>query len=185
MGYGQNREEDGKTQKINIHKYITVCIISNRSATILLREIEIMHWLFYCLLTILLYGLHDVILKHLAGSTNATVASIIINISASAGILIFLAIKYFCSANRNFVKIAPFSFYWLVLAGLCLGLATITFMKSFSLGGEFSIVISMVYSGIIVASLLIGYFLFKESINITKLLGIAFSVIGIILLVRK
>ena len=144
-----------------------------------------MSWIFYCVLTILLYGIHDVLLNHYSTSINPTVASIFISISGGIGLLLFLGYKYFFMKESVIVKPDTTQIIWLVIAGLSLATATITFMKAFAAGGSFSVALPFVYVGIILVSVVVGYFFFKESINLKQLIGIGLSIAGMILLNQK
>jgi multidrug transporter EmrE-like cation transporter len=58
-------------------------------------------------------------------------------------------------------------------------------MKAFASGGNFSIALPFVYVGIILLSVIVGYFFYKESLNIKQAIGILFSIVGMILLNQK
>ncbi len=145
-----------------------------------------MIWLFYSLATIILYGVHDILVKHLAGNVNEITASTIINGSASL-ILLFIAILFYIfNPETKFLSgINNENFIWLCLAGICLGIATVTLMSSFNKGGSFSIVIPIVYVGIILVSALVGFFYFKEPLNFKQILGVVLSVVGMVFLLQK
>jgi uncharacterized membrane protein len=146
-----------------------------------------MNWILYCIITIMFYGLHDVILKLLSDKVNATISSIIISISASVAMLIF----YYLNNNAKIINIKnelkPFTHeaLLLVIAGISLGFATISFIKMFNAGTSFSVGIPLVYIGIILISIMIGFFFFKEPISIKNLLGILLSMVGIFLIFQK
>jgi uncharacterized membrane protein len=144
-----------------------------------------MNWLLYCFLTILLYGLHDVILKHFSANINPTFSSVIINLSAFIGMFLVLIYQLYFGKSKEILKIDSFIFIWQIVAGLCLGAATITFIKAFNAGGDFSVVLPTVYIGIILLSAIIGYFFFKETINLKQIVGIGLSAAGIYLLLNK
>jgi uncharacterized membrane protein len=144
-----------------------------------------MNWLFYCFLTILLYGLHDVILKHFSANINPTFSSVIINLSAFIGMFLVLIYQLYFGKSKEILKIDSFIFIWQIVAGLCLGAATITFIKAFNAGGDFSVVLPTVYIGIILLSAIFGYFFFKETINLKQIVGIGLSAAGIYLLLNK
>ncbi len=144
-----------------------------------------MNWVTYCILTIILYGIHDIILNHLSESNHATVSSIIINLSAGIGLLLFFGLSFWFSKGKVIQKPDLTQFFLLIIAGLCLGTATITFMKAFGSGGNFSIALPFVYVGIIVLSVIVGYFFYKETLNFKQIIGIFLSLTGMILLYQK
>ena len=146
-----------------------------------------MNWLAFSFFTVILYGIHDVVLKHLSEKTNIILSSFIINFSASIAMLLL----YFYSNKSNDRTLKSIqddlnsNLLLLIIAGVCLGTATITFMKSFSKGGSFSIALPLVYVGIILLSVIVGRLFFNESISPTQMLGISLSTIGLFLLVKS
>ncbi len=144
-----------------------------------------MNWITYCIFTIFLYGVHDIILKHLSNSSNPTLSSIVINLSASVGLLLFFGIGYFWNKEKNIPKTTPLQLLWLIVAGISLGCATITFMKAFASGGNFLVALPFVYVGIILMSVIVGYFFFKETLSVKQIIGISLSLVGIVLVYQK
>ena len=144
-----------------------------------------MGWLLYSLLTVALYMVHDVLLKQFAGSINPLLAGVVINTFAALGLLPLLYWK----GNGRATGLAatgstPLAF--LALAGIALGLATVTFMKAFEQpAGNFSVVMPVVYVSIIILSVLTGFFVFKERITPTQIAGVALACTGLLLIIRK
>ena len=144
-----------------------------------------MNWITYCLITIVLYGIHDILLNHYANTINPTIASVVISFSAGIGLLLFLIINLYFTKNKEIQKPDSTQMFWLIIAGISLGTATITFMKAFGSGGNFSIALPFVYVGIILLSVIVGYFFYKETLNIKQLIGITLSIAGMIMLNQK
>ncbi len=139
-----------------------------------------MNWLSYAIATLLLYTLHDILLKQLSGGSNAILSAFVINLSAAVVLLVVLLV-----AKTGVEPVALKEIGVMAVAGIALGFATVTFIYSFSKGGDFSVVMPLVYIGIIALSVVAGYLLFKEQISSMQLLGIALSCVGIYLMVRK
>ncbi len=140
-----------------------------------------MNWIHFSCITIALYGLHDIMLKKLAETVNSTFASIAINGSAALVLLAYFLWQpptkwrestSFFSANTGY----------LVIAGISLGIATITFMNAFNRGGNLSIAVPMVYVGVIGICMLTGVVYFQESLNWKQLLGAGLAIAGIFLM---
>lgn len=144
-----------------------------------------MNWFYFCLLTILFYGIHDVILKHLSSNASPIMSSIIINVFASLGIFLILILDMFINKSKVILKVESSNLIWLIIGGVSLGAATITFMKAFFSGGHFSVVLPLVYVGIIMFSVVIGYFFFKEALTTKQIIGVTLSAIGMVLLIQK
>lgn len=116
---------------------------------------------------------------------NATVSSIVINLSAFVCLLIYFIVRSACKGQSMIYKIGSGNLMLLLIAGACLGIATITFMKAFVSGGNFSIVLPIVYIGIILLSACVGFIFFREQLNLKQLLGITLSVVGLFLLFKN
>ncbi len=143
-----------------------------------------MNWITLSVFTIILYSIHDIILKQLSTSSNAVLSGFIINLSSAIILLAILGFGYL--KNKTSLQATTGKdLLWMCGAGASLGLATITFMYAFASGGDFSKVMPLMYVGIIAISVVTGYWLFKEQISTKQLVGIALSCVGIYLMVRK
>lgn len=143
-----------------------------------------MNWIFPAVLTIILYTVHDVILKGQSKSVNASLASVLINLSAMVMAVLYYYVQ---SKSTRLADGKPDStqIAWLCVAGAALSLATILFMKAFAAhGGDIAVVLPVVYIGIIAISPLVGYFLFKEAVSIKQVLGIVLAGVGIFLIAK-
>ena len=124
-----------------------------------------MNWLHFSLITVVLYSIHDITLKHLAGSVNSTLASVLIN--GSAAIVLFIYLLTQTSAGKISLGAPLWSAttFFLLVAGASLGIATITFMNAFASDGQLSIAVPVVYAGVIVLCLLMGVLFFSETLH--------------------
>jgi len=141
-----------------------------------------MNWLHFSLITIVLYGLHDITLKHLAGKVDSTLASVVINGSAAIVLLAFLLIK---TRNNVALKLDGSHLALLVIGGLFLGVATITFMNAFDRDGKLSIAVPVVYAGVITLCALVGILFFKETLDWRQWAGAVLAVAGIALMSKS
>lgn len=143
-----------------------------------------MNWIHFSILTVILYSVHDVLLKQLSDKVSPTIASFLINAAAtlSLALMIFLWRGNNKISNQSPLDLKTWAL--LIVAGCSLGAATITFMESFMKGGSFSIVLPIVYVGIILMSLLVGLLFFKESVSNQQWIGIALSLCGIYLMLK-
>jgi drug/metabolite transporter (DMT)-like permease len=142
-----------------------------------------MNWLTFSLFTLLLYATHDILLKQLSTTSNAVLSAFVINLSAAIILLIILLSGFGGAKAEMTAGVKEISI--MSVAGIALGLATVTFTYAFSKGGDFSVVMPLVYIGIIAIGVLAGYLLFNEQISAKQLVGIALSCGGIYLMVRK
>lgn len=72
--------------------------------------------------------------------------------------------------------------FFLVVAGISLGVATLTFMKAFEQGGNLSLAVPIVYSGVIALCMIAGVWLFQEKIDWKQLIGALLAIGGIYLM---
>lgn len=138
-----------------------------------------MNWLQFSLLTIVLYSIHDVTLKHLAGSVNSTLASILINGSAAIVLLIYLLLQTGAGKTSLSIPFWSTTTLYLLVAGASLGIATITFMNAFASDGQLSIAVPVVYAGVITFCLIVGVVFFKEAIHWKQIIGAGLAIAGI------
>jgi uncharacterized membrane protein len=71
---------------------------------------------------------------------------------------------------------------YLVVAGVALGVATITFMNAFNRGGNLSIVVPVVYTGVIGICMLTSVLFFRETMDWRQIMGACLAVVGIFLM---
>ena len=141
-----------------------------------------MNWLQYSLLTVVLYSIHDITLKHLAGSVNSTLASVLINGSAAIVLLLYLLTQTSTGKISLGTPLWSATTFYLLVAGASLGIATITFMNAFASDGQLSIAVPVVYAGVILLCLLVGILFFKETLDWKQLLGAGMAIAGIYLM---
>ena len=140
-----------------------------------------MNWIHFCLITIALYGVHDIMLKHLSDTVNSTVASLAIN--SSAAIVLFVYLLFQTGGKwRMSGSIFSTNTLYLCVAGISLGIATITFMNAFSCGGNLSIAVPVVYAGVIGVCMLFGVLFFRETLDWRQLSGAGLAIAGIFLM---
>ncbi len=141
-----------------------------------------MNWLHFSLITVVLYSIHDITLKHLAGTVNSTLASVLIN--GSAAIVLFIYLLTQTSAGKISLGAPLWSAttFFLLVAGASLGIATITFMNAFASDGQLSIAVPVVYAGVIVLCLLVGVLFFSETLHWKQLIGAGLAIAGIYLM---
>jgi len=141
-----------------------------------------MNWFQFSLVTVVLYSIHDITLKHLAGSVNSTLASVLINGSAAIVLLIYLLTQTSAGKISLGVPLWSSTTFYLLVAGASLGIATITFMNAFASDGQLSIAVPVVYAGVIVLCLLVGVMFFSETLDWRQMMGAGLAIAGIYLM---
>ena len=139
-------------------------------------------WIVYAFLTIIFYAGLDFFIKKAAGKIDDFWGSVVINFfSMLPALLVVVLLKL---SNKELMITRP-GIVYSILAGLSIGIGTITFIKLFSTGVNLSIASPVVRIGIIVATTMLGVIILKESLNLKQIIGIVFSLIGLSLLVLK
>lgn len=139
-------------------------------------------WLLYAFLTIIFYVGLDFFLKKAAGKIDDFWGTVVINFFAVLPAL--LVVLYLKLANKTIMATSEGLIYS-ALAGISIGIGTITFIKLFATGANLSLVSPMVRIGIILGATLVGVIVLRESLSIRQILGILLSVIGLGLIILK
>ena len=139
-------------------------------------------WFWYAIGAAVLYGLHQIFTKLASERISDGLGGFVVEASAALTILLYLAwLKI--SGTWNQTSSAP-GVGWSVLTGICVGVGTIFFFVLFQKGGPLSAV-PMILAGGAALMALAGLFLFKEPPTLSRLLGIALALAGLILLRRS
>ena len=110
----------------------------------------------------------------------ATICLQLAALTASAGFFIFLHLRH----SDVVLKLSAPSYAW-AAAGLCIGAAEIGYFYLFGgLGGSkplaANLAVPAIVSGTIVITVVVSFFLFKESLTWQQLLGAALIIAGIV-----
>ena len=133
------------------------------------------------LLATVFYTLFDVFASKSGNAIDPNLGSVIFNgLGALIPAAIYLFIKY--SKKTHLIPTTKDGMIYSVLAGIAIAIFSILLIKVFEKGG-LAYVIPLIYGGSIVLSALIGWLLFKETVNGLQLLGIVVTSIGIGLIV--
>ena len=137
-------------------------------------------WLMYALITIIGYAGMDFFIKKASGKIDDYLSTMIINFFALLpALLMYFWLKF---TNQN-VLVSKEGTIFSIIAGLFIGIGTITLIRRFSLGSNLSIGSPVVRIGTVVLTTLIGIFLLNESFETKQIIGILLSVLGISLIV--
>ncbi len=140
-------------------------------------------WIIYALFTIVFYVAFDFFLKKTAGKINDYLAIVIINVLALVPpFLVYLWLKW----GGKQIFSTQEGYIYSILAGVSIGLASLTFIKVFSVGGAgLSLGSPVVRVGMVIGAFLLGVLVLKESVTTKQILGLILSVIGVYLLMFK
>src|SRR6478672_3346863 len=136
-------------------------------------------WFFYAIGAAVLYGAHQIFTKLASDRISDGLGGFVVEASAAATILIYLAyLRWFGTWNQSG---SAAGVYYSLLTGICVGVGTIFFFLLFQKGGPLSSV-PMILAGGAAIMALAGILFFKEPVAVTRLLGIALALAGLLLL---
>jgi bacterial/archaeal transporter family protein len=136
-------------------------------------------WFWYAIAAAVLYGLHQVFTKLAAAYISDGLGGLVVEASATVTIVIYLV---FLWLNNTWTqKATAIGIWYSILTGVCVGAGTVMFFLLFQKGGPLSAV-PMVLAGGAALMAICGILFFKESASWPRLLGIAFSIAGLLLL---
>jgi len=138
-------------------------------------------WFWYAVGAAILYGLHQVFTKMASGHIGDGLGGFVVEGTAAASILVYLAILYFSGRWNQQVR-TPGVVYSM-LTGICVGVGTVLFFLLFQKGGPLSAV-PMILAGGAALMAVVGIFFFKEPASWPRLLGVAMAIGGLYLLRR-
>ena len=136
-------------------------------------------WFFYAVGAAILYGLHQILTKLAADRIGDGLGGFVVEATAAMSIVIYLVyLRIGGKWNQTYTGAGVF---YSALTGVCVGAGTILFFLLFQKGGPLSVV-PMVLAGGMAIMAVAGILFFKEPSSWPRLLGIAFSLVGLFLL---
>src|SRR5262245_2016764 len=136
-------------------------------------------WFWYAIVAAVLYGLHQVFTKLAAEHIGDGLGGFVVETTAALTIAVYLG--YLWVFGKWDQRVDSSGVLYSTLTGLCVGVGTIAFFLLFQKGGPLSAV-PMVLAGGAALMGIIGIVFMKEPASLTRLLGIAFSIVGLFLL---
>lgn len=136
-------------------------------------------WFWYAIAAAVLYGLHQVFTKLAADNISDGLGGLLVEVSAAVTIAIYLIFLWLTNSWTQ--KATALGIAYSILTGISVGAGTVMFFLLFQKGGPLSAV-PMVLAGGAALMAVCGILFFKESLSWTRLLGIAFSLAGLLLL---
>lgn len=141
-----------------------------------------LQWAFFTIATIIAYIGLDYFIKQASGKIDDFLGGAIINFFALLPpLLIYLYLKL---TNKD-ILITSEGVRSSMLAGLFIGIGTITFIKMFSTGVNLSLGSPIVRIGTIIGVTLIGVLVLKETLSPRQLAGLILSIVGLGLILLK
>ena len=139
-------------------------------------------WLMYAGLTVISYSVFDFFVKKTSGKVDDFLGTLIINLMAVVPALIMVA---YLKLTGKEMAVSGEGMKYAVLAGLSVGLASITFLKMFSQGAGLALGAPVVRVGMVVGAVVLGSLVLRETLSVRQMLGVTLGVFGIILIMLK
>lgn len=139
-------------------------------------------WLIYALLTIVFYVGLDFFLKRAAGKIDDFWGSVLINAISVFPALVVVTWMRFTGKD---ILVTKEGITFSLLAGLSIGIGTITFIKMFATGTNLSIGSPLVRVGIILGTIIVGMVVLRESLTVRQIIGMIVSLVGVGLVLFK
>ena len=136
-------------------------------------------WFWYAIAAAILYGLHQVFTKLAANSISDGLGGLVVEATAAVTIAIYLVFLWL--TNNWTQKATSIGISYSILTGISVGAGTVMFFLLFQKGAPLSAV-PMVLAGGAALMAICGILFFKESVSWPRLLGIAFSIAGLLFL---
>jgi uncharacterized membrane protein len=139
-------------------------------------------WLVYALMTAGCYVGLDFFVKRASGKIDDFLGTLIINLMAAVPALIMYG---WLKMSRQEITFSGEGAGYAILAGLSIGVGSITLIKMFATGTNLSIGSPLVRIVTIVAVVLVGVVFLRETLTVRQWIGLVFSILGIGLLIIK
>jgi transporter family protein len=138
-------------------------------------------WFWYAIGAAILYGLHQIFTKLASNEIGDGLGSFVVEATAASSILAYLISLHLSGQWSQ--KLSLPGVVYSVLTGICVGVGTILFFLLFQKGAPLSAVPMILASGAALMAM-VGIIFFHESASLSRLLGIALSISGLLLLRR-
>ena len=137
-----------------------------------------MNWLTTALITIVFYSVFDLFVKLASGKINDNLGAAVMNIVAFVVSFGWFLIRSRLGDPANVTKMG---LIYSIVAGAMVGLASLFFIKMFSLGVNLSIGVPLVRVGMIVLGSVLGVLILKEGLTVRYVVGFLLSILGLYL----
>jgi transporter family protein len=138
-------------------------------------------WFWYAVVAAILYGAHQIFTRLAAERIGDGLGGFVVEASAELSIFLYLAFLWLSGRWNQKFNIAGLNYS--LLTGICVGAGTIMFFLLFQRGGPLSAVPAILAGGAAIMAIA-GMLFFHEAPSWQRILGVAFAIIGLLLLRR-
>jgi len=136
-------------------------------------------WFSYAVGAAIFYGLHQVFTKLAAARISDGLGGFLVEATAALAIAIYLI--FLKTSGRWSQTGTALGYVYSILTGVCVGVGTLFFFWAFQKGAPLSSVPTILAAGAALMAV-IGIIFFHESTHWVRLLGIALSICGLLLI---
>ena len=137
-------------------------------------------WLIYALITIICYAGMDLFIKKASGKIDDYLGTAVINFFALIPALLMYT---WLKLSQQNILVTKDGTLFSAIAGLFIGVGSITLIRMFAQGANLSIGSPIVRIGTVILTTLLGIFLLNEAFTAKQIIGIVLSVVGVSLLI--
>ncbi len=145
-------------------------------------NIGLMNWVILIIMVLLFYALYNFFISLSSGDIHQVVGALILQITAAIfGGLVLLYLKL----TKTELLVSKKGILFAVLAGICIGVAEISYFFVYSKGISASVAIPMVMGGTVLVGSILGFIFLKESITLWHVLASILIIAGISIMYLK
>ncbi|HVP35457.1 MAG TPA: EamA family transporter [Terriglobales bacterium] len=137
-------------------------------------------WLIGSIILAIIFGFFNVFNKIAAGKISDSLGALLVE--STAVLCILLLFVYLSLTGKRSLVTTSQGVIFSILAGICVGIGSVLYFFIFRSKGELSIAGPIVWGGSLLIMAIAGLVFLKEPFSIQKLLGVALSLIGLMLL---
>ena len=141
-----------------------------------------MNWLTFAILAALSYGFYNFFAKLSSDKLSPTIGAMFI--SGTAFLVAAISTIIFRITGQN-LSVSKNGILFPIIAGLFAGLAEVFYLFMFSKNTPVSLGNPLVVGGTTFIAVILGLLILKEPINLTRIIGILATLIGLIILSRS
>jgi len=145
-------------------------------------NIGLMNWVILIIMVLLFYALYNFFISLSSGDIHQVVGALILQITAAIfGGLVLLYLKL----TKTELLVSKKGILFAVLAGICIGVAEISYFFVYSKGISATVAIPIVMGGTVLVGSILGFIFLKESITLWHVLASILIIAGISIMYLK
>lgn len=141
-----------------------------------------MHWVGHLLFCAAFFAAYDFFMKVAGDKVHPALGALLVGVGSIAVMLPFLL--YYKSTGTILFQ-ERMGLIYPLMAGVCIALGGVFYLIAFSKGVDLSLGMPVQTAAVVTFTVLAGVLLLGEAFTVQRLIGIAFAITGIVLMVRS